>query len=87
MAMSILKVAIKEFNNRGLKVKAIKSLMEQSTIPKASAFTISLKLIPLIIPTTPVAVITANQIADLVGEFKKINLALMQQQQLKSFQR
>ncbi len=83
--MSVLKVATREFNNKELKVKAIESLIKQSTTPKAGAPTTGLKLIPPIIPATPATVVIANQIANLMEKFKKMNLALMQQQQLKPF--
>ena len=83
--MFVSKVAAKEFNNKESKVKAIKNLVKQSTTPKAGAPTTSLKLVLPIILITPAAIVTANQMANLVKEFKKINLTLMQQQQLKPF--
>ena len=60
IAMFILKVVAKEFNNKELKVKAIKSLIKQSITLKAGALIIGLKLISPIIPATPAAVIIAN---------------------------
>ena len=83
--MFVSKVAAKEFNNKESKVKAIKNLVKQSTTPKAGAPTTSLKLVLPISLITPAAIVTANQMANLVKEFKKINLTLMQQQQLKPF--
>ena len=77
MTMFVSKVATRKFNNKGPKVKAIKSLIKQSTTPKAGASTTSLKLIPPIIPIAPTAIITANQIANLMGKFKKMNLTLV----------
>ena len=77
IAIFILKVAAKEFNNRELKVKAIKSLIKQNTTLKAGAFITSLKLIPLMILAALTIMMTANQIANLIRKFKKINLTLM----------
>ena len=60
MAMFVLKVVARKFNNKGSKVKAMESLIKQSTIPKAGAFITSLKLLPLMISATLAAMIIAN---------------------------
>lgn len=75
--ISILKVIAKRFNNKEPKVKAIKSLIKQSTTLKAGAFTMGLKLVLLMIPIALAIIITANQMANLIREFKKMNLILI----------